>query len=82
MVFPGGFRRSPRGASGLSQNTKSAFQPEGKMNGLRFRIATDDQIEKSQLFGCLATAIPNRTEPLFIPGGVAAVHAASPSIAA
>jgi hypothetical protein len=39
MIFPR-FPAPLLGTSGLSQNSKSAFQPEGKMNKPSFRTAT------------------------------------------
>src|SRR5215831_20521555 len=44
MIFPR-FPAPLLGTSGLSQNSKSAFQPEGKMNKPSFRTATANKNE-------------------------------------
>jgi hypothetical protein len=46
MIFPR-FPAPLLGTSGLSQNSKSAFQPEGKMNKPSFRTATANKNKKA-----------------------------------
>jgi hypothetical protein len=43
MIFPCFPVWSPSGTSGLSQNSKSAFEPEGKMNKARARAAANTE---------------------------------------